>query len=202
MSSTPTAAANLSSASSSSSSSLAAASSSCSKFKRTGVDNSGGSGSASAAVSSPPPLSLLAVAPEDARTGNEELDRRVENVLAKLLFFNKIKPQTKIEVSSLHLCNNTYYTSLRRQFISRENRNDTYKLLHDTFDEAFRVITILRGYSNNYANELITLLFCNIRNAISTLPILADTYKDDANFVSRIETLGNIYTTKLRDMSS
>jgi hypothetical protein len=145
---------------------------------------------------------MMAV-PVDMRTGDRKLDDRIEEVMSRLLFINKIRPQTKIEVSTLKLRSTGQLDRLYRWwFTPEENKETSYGFLKSTFEEAFTVITLLQHHENkSYSQHIIEAIVVYIQNALSGLPKLAETYRtDDGIFVSKLQTLGDIIQIKLKDM--
>jgi hypothetical protein len=156
------------------------------------------SGSARAHHHSHSPPVAAAVAQIVPQTGDPVLDERIAGVISLLKFISKIKPDQKIEVEGLQLCSTTLLGRAYRHFVTpNESKDTTYEFLAETFQESFDVLQVLQTHNTPYTNHVSALLIQDTAAALESVPKLITTYREQAYFVSRLETLRDTMTLKL-----
>jgi hypothetical protein len=116
----------------------------------------------------------------------------VQDVLSKLKFISTIKPGEKIDVASLSVQPNTLMARLYRSVLARgESRVATLEFIQQTLDRAFAFVINYEDDEGPAAptSTLRRMLLEAISGSKAGIMSLAQTYKDDRMYVSRVETL-------------
>jgi hypothetical protein len=121
------------------------------------------------------------------------------DVVSRLRFLGKIKSNEKLDVNVLRLRSNNAYTRLQRTYRSyvlqdeKSCRTATLDYITATFDKAFELLISV----SNTETYKFPLLVNGVRDAITGVEQLRETYADDRMFVARLQTLIDVSTAKL-----
>lgn len=137
--------------------------------------------------------------------GNTETDKHVHRLLSKLLFISKLRPNEKIDSSSVSFVENTWSTSLSRTWKTyiagtEESRYSTLKFIQDTTNEAIKTINTYIVSTNSREKQIGILIFTRLKDATKSLYTLSETYQDDRSFVSQIESLIELLHNKMAEI--
>lgn len=122
-----------------------------------------------------------------------------QDVLARLKFIAKIRPQTKIEVCSLALRDTSLSNRAYRHFMTPlESKETTYEFLNTTFNHAFELVA--RTGSGGFEQQMRQLLLTAIHDALAGMQNLNKTYEHSDIFVSRLQALTEVMDSKLSEL--
>lgn len=127
-------------------------------------------------------------------------DRSVQDIVSKLKFISKIKPEEKMDVATLALNENTIITSIHRTLLSRgESRATTLEFIRATIGEAFDISSRYMKRDEYFFRGIGKMVLESLKEINIGLENLKETYKTDRMFISRIETLQRTLDAKLND---
>jgi hypothetical protein len=125
-------------------------------------------------------------------------------VIAQLRFIGKLKPNEKVDLTTMKLRSNNVYTRMQRSYrtyvlqdeLSR--RKATHDYIARVLDDAF----LLLQDANNSEQYKFQHLIESINGALQGIENLKKTYNDDAWFISQIETLTAVTKSKMQQYTS
>ncbi len=125
--------------------------------------------------------------------------RNVYDVIAKLKFISKLKPNEKINTQSLTVIASDYITSrLYRTFMERaESRTSVHEFIRNLVDTALTLAQIHLTKEADEQFQLGKLLITSVEEIAPGLKSLKITYEDDRMLVSRLETIVEQYQKKI-----
>lgn len=129
-------------------------------------------------------------------------ERAVQDILSKLDFISKIREGEKVDISSMSVCSNDWKTSLYRTLFARnESRKATLEWLRSIYADAFMLIDVCLGKSNEFYSTIASKIAESIMISKQGLISLRETYSTDRLFVSKIETLISTLEAKRNDLT-
>ncbi len=134
-------------------------------------------------------------------TGN---DRPIEEIITKLKFISKIKPNEKINVRSLFVRdnNNTYQRVLRTFALVGESKDETLTFIKSVINEAVDLIYVYKADSEDvFKQDIAILLVSNLESSKTGMKSLMETYASDTLFVSKIEAVISTLDARIHSLS-
>lgn len=124
---------------------------------------------------------------------NTEAKQRVDELIVRLNIIINLRPNQKINTTTLQISNVSATTSVLRTIgslfnLSGVSRKDLYEWLKETFDDSMLFIRE-NSNGNEINNNYCDLLHRKICTAKVKLSNIKTTYQDDSNFISRIDSL-------------
>jgi len=129
-------------------------------------------------------------------------EHSVQEVISKLGFIATIKPEEKVDVSTLSILSNTLPERVYRALVARgESRQGTLDFVRLTLGEAFDLAASYRGKESRFNSRISKMLIDAIAASKAGIESLTVTYADDRMFVSRVETLVHTLEAKIIDLT-
>ena len=141
-------------------------------------------------------------------------EHSVQDVISRLKFISTIKPEEKIDVSTLSIQNIGILGRLYRTFFARsESRQATLDFIRYTLGDAFELAAVyLRDQEprertmydpspHTFNMKISEILINSLIAAKTGIESLKETYRDDRMFVSRVGTLIDTLDAKIIDFS-
>lgn len=126
----------------------------------------------------------------------------VQDVISKLKFISTLKPGEKIDVASLSVQPDTFAGRLYRTILARgESRSATLEFIRQTLGEAFDLVSAYVVREDSFNRKIGQMIIAALSATKTGIMGIAETYKDDRMFVSRVETLVGTLEAKIADMS-
>lgn len=141
-------------------------------------------------------------------------DSRVQDVLGKLQFLSKIDKHEKLDVASLSLVADTWWTSFYRTirkvaasqgiwWKSEESRKVSMEFIKTTTEEALKLVKDLftRNTSGVQLNSSLgQMIICSLNDMNPGIEGLKKTYAGDKMFVSQIEAFQQVLKLQIQDL--
>src|SRR5262245_26369105 len=118
--------------------------------------------------------------------GNEE---SLENIISDLKFISKIKPQERINMTSMTISGSDYYSRVYRTLLMTEDRGETLKFCRSTIQKAIDLLYYYSVKDEKFYKNLAGILITSLEEAKGGLGNLMLTYGDDRMFTAKIEAL-------------
>lgn len=141
-----------------------------------------------------------------SQTGGE---KSIKDLISKLRFISKIKPEEKINVKSLFVRDNTevYQRILRTlRNISQEDgesKEATMAFLEAVTDTAINLICVYKADPNNeFNNHIANLIITNLEESFTGMESLIKTYSYDRIYTAQIEAMMGTLTLRLETLKS
>ena len=126
----------------------------------------------------------------------------MQDVISKLKFIATLKPGEKVDIASLSVQPNTLVGRLYRTIVARgESRVTTLEFIRQTLGEAFDLTSVYIVREDSFNRKIGNMILTALTDANSGIKGLAETYKDDRMFTSRIDTLVGTLEAKIAEMS-
>lgn len=149
----------------------------------------------------PPPPSQTFTQPPQSPLHNfvvDSADKSVQTILNKLCLLSKLQEGEKIDVTTMCLQDDTWWTRLLRTIGGGEqNRNSTLEFIKRLTDDALDVIERCFASPQQIHIKLGEEILRKLTDAIKGINNLYVTYKDDRYFISRLETQLLILNVKI-----
>jgi len=125
----------------------------------------------------------------------------VQNIVSKLKFLAKYPKNMKLDVATLTLQEDNLITSLYRTLIARsESRNQTLSFFAEIIGEGFDLASNYLKRDDCFCKDVGEMIITAIQESKAGLLNLAEKYKTDRMFVSKVETLMSTLDTKIKDL--
>ncbi len=125
-----------------------------------------------------------------------------QEITSRLKFIGKIKKSEKINTRYMFVQQTGLTTSLTRTFFHQDNRSNTLNFIQETISRAFELLITYERSENDSDKILSSHLLRDLSNCCSGLTNLKATYIDDTKFCCDMDTLLEVVTARLEEMSS
>lgn len=127
----------------------------------------------------------------------------VQDIVSKLKFIAKVKPHEWMDVTRLQLYEKTYWNSFYRTLFTRsESRNATLEFIRLVYAEAFELAFKYSTTSANFRHAVAKMILDAMGEAKAGIDNLKKSYENDRMFVSKLETLTDIFDTKIKELKN
>lgn len=113
--------------------------------------------------------------------------REPEEMLARLSFIGALRPGEKVDVATLTVAPDSYFTSFWRSFVRGESRDATLEFVRSTIVEALAAAAAAAAAADPLERRYAALLHTALHDATSGIASLAQTYASDRMFAKRVE---------------
>jgi uncharacterized FAD-dependent dehydrogenase len=128
-------------------------------------------------------------------------DKTVQQVLNRLCLLSKLEAGEKIDITSMSLQQDTWFTRILRTLSGGEqSRARTLDFIKRTTDDALELAERCMMSTVNVHNSLGATILQKLDDAIVGIQKLNDTYASDRYFISALETQLLILKVKIDDL--
>ena len=127
-------------------------------------------------------------------------DINVQDVLSKLKFLSKIKKGEKLNVTSLTISEDTFFTNIQRYFHVLESRDKTLEFIKRVSDDALNIALKCLQSRDSFHHNIGRIVISNLREIKGGIDNLGSTYGEDRMFVAKIETFQTLLDVKIMDL--
>ena len=133
---------------------------------------------------------------------NEKLtsDSHIQEVLSKLKFVSKIKPHEKVNVGSLSIDDNYFFSNFIRYY-KCESRYTTLDFISHLMVEAVEICNILIQRDDYYSKYMVDIFLKTIIESKMGITNILITYKDDRMYASRLDIFLETLFIKIEELS-
>lgn len=128
-------------------------------------------------------------------------DRSVQDIISKLRFISKMQPGYVMDVSQLTLRKNTWSVRAQRAITSMishdESRDATLEFIQSWTSKALELASRYLKSNEEFYRGLGTMILRCLKETITSLGALKETYDTDPMFVSRVEALEQTFKAKM-----
>ena len=117
------------------------------------------------------------------------MDAATSDILSKLKFIGKIQKGEKINVKYLYVQPSNWFTRLSRTFYMTDNRMNAYNFVESTVNRCFEIISVNKQTKGASSYKLIDNILTDIKDALTGIENLKDTYSYDVMFCCKLDTL-------------
>lgn len=132
------------------------------------------------------------------------LEKPIKDIISKLLFISKINVGEKLNTKEFFVRDNNIITQRLIRTIKNyiyndlgEYKQDALKFLENTIKEALEFVYIYYTKQDEFSKNIAFLLLKNIHECKQGIENLSQTYSNDRNFVSDIQSLIQTLNLKL-----
>ncbi len=121
-------------------------------------------------------------------------------VLSGLKFIGQISPHEKIDSAELQVESKSFWTPIKRFFVTGDSRKSTLHFFSSTIDRSFEIL-MARLHSQNISEQI----FCanilqDLLNSVKGLQATKKTYMEDKRFCCEIDVLLEIIQCKILEI--
>lgn len=129
-------------------------------------------------------------------------DRNLQEVISKLKFISKIKPNEKVYVSSLTVYEDTLSLKFHRTIFARtESRTATLDFFRSTIEDAIDIIGRL-SENDEFTVKIKNMMINELKDCQTGMKNTKVTYSDDRIICARIDTLIETVNARLNEYNS
>lgn len=127
----------------------------------------------------------------------------VQDILSKLKFLSKVKPQDWVDVTNLQLYERNNWNRPYRSMVTRnESRHTTLEFIRTVFGEAFDLATKYTLSTTPFRQAVAQMIIDATKEARAGIENLKITYEADKMFVSRLESLIAVFDVKINALKA
>ena len=130
------------------------------------------------------------------------MDASTSDILSKLKFIGRIQKGDKINVKYLYVQPSNWFTRLSRTFYMTDNRMNAYNFIESTVNRCFEIVSVNRQSKGPTSSKLIENILIDIKESMTGIQNLKDTYSYDVMFCCKLDTLIDSISFRINENSN
>lgn len=130
------------------------------------------------------------------------MDPNTADVISKLKFIGRIQKGEKINVRSLSVQQNNWFTSIIRTLINTDNRVNAYNFIETIINRSFEIVNCSRLSVSVTSRELVLNMLTDLKQAMIGISNLKDTYEFDVMYCCKLDTLVESVQSRLVELET
>lgn len=117
------------------------------------------------------------------------MDPNTSDVISKLKFIGKIQKGEKINVRSLYVQPNNWFTSIVRTLFNSDNRANAFNFIEGVVNRSFEIINCNRLSFSLINAHIVHNIIVDLKQAIIGISNMKTTYEFDVMYCCKLDTL-------------
>lgn len=123
-----------------------------------------------------------------------------EDIIPKLKFISKLNKGDKINVKNMYIQHNNFINKVSRSFFHIDDRTNTLYFVTNTVKKGFELFHQHVDSDSNFDVIFCTNIYSDLKNTITGLLNLKETYIEDLMFTCKIDALIEEIDARLHDI--
>jgi hypothetical protein len=128
------------------------------------------------------------------------MDPNTSDVISKLKFIGKIQKGEKINVRSLCVQPNNWFTSIVRTLFNTDNRANAYNFIENIINRAFDIINYNRVSISIVNRQIVQNVILDLKQAVIGISNMKDTYEFDVMYCCKLDTLTQSINSRIGEI--
>jgi hypothetical protein len=128
------------------------------------------------------------------------MDPNTSDVISKLKFIGKIQKGEKINVRSLHVQPNNWFTSIVRTLFNTDNRSNAYNFIEGIVNRSFEIVNYNRLSFSPTSTQIVQNVIADLKQAVIGISNMKTTYEFDIMYCCKLDTLIQSINSRLGEL--
>lgn len=132
---------------------------------------------------------------------NLVMDQNTSDVISKLKFIGKIQKGEKINVRTLCVQPNNWFTTIVRTLFSTDNRANAYNFIESIINRSFDIINVNRVSISLVNRQIVENVISDLKQAVNGISNMKDTYEFDVMYCCKLDTLIQSINSRISEIT-
>ena len=129
------------------------------------------------------------------------MDQNTSEVISKLKFIGKIQKGEKINVRTLCVQPNNWFTTIVRTLFSTDNRSNAYNFIESIVNRSFDIINVNRVSISLVNRQIVENVITDLKQAVIGISNMKDTYEFDVMYCCKLDTLVQSVNSRISEIT-
>jgi hypothetical protein len=129
------------------------------------------------------------------------MDQNTSEVISKLKFIGKIQKGEKINVRTLCVQPNNWFTTIVRTLFNTDNRANAYNFIESIINRSFDIINVNRVSISIVNRQIVENVILDLKQAVIGISNMKDTYEFDVMYCCKLDTLVQSINSRISEIT-